>query len=497
MLIILLLFALTRTLNGAPLRVPDRHPALDIHDIQGHFGQRSVNDIVISCFATLYACTWSAIHPNIPAPTDSWWTCFKRQIVTMIYALLAPELITTWALRQRLAARRIRNEYNKKIKIIDSELEQQNECKLSCVLDNIRALFQDQSSPPAFQKGRIERWTLTHGFFLQMGGFMLCEDGRPIQTLADAASGKRDRRPPLADSGGPTTLMWNIDNDMIDPPRITAEDINDRSKGDAISKAFVILQTTWFIAQCLARWSNRLAVTELEVVTLAFATLNGITYGLWWYKPQNVGRPVFLESKKPRASYRDSSSSSMIPRHAKESRLRLLLRQDIKDLAPSAPWMLLGRIPRRILRALIAPMTSLVGNTPSAVRESDLRVSMFHAAFTDADGQTIVAFTAIGALFGIVHLIPSWFLDYSSRQEMWLWRASAIVVTALPIFVSVMTRLATQIDDFQIFFLFMFIAVPFYVCSRIALLTIPLISLHSLTPTALQTVDWTTFIPHL
>ncbi|KAF8171311.1 hypothetical protein BJ912DRAFT_911624 [Pholiota molesta] len=417
-----------------------------MHDTQSHFGQRSVNDIVVSCFATLYACTWSAIHPNIPAPTDSWWTCFKRQIVTMVYALLAPELITTWALRQRLAARRIMNEYNEKT-------------------------------------SRIERWSLTHGFFLQMGGFMLCEDGRPIQTLADTAI--------------PTTLMWNIDNDMIDPPRITAEDINDRSKGNAISKAFVILQTTWFIAQCLARWSNRLAVTELEVVTLAFATLNGITYGLWWYKPQNVGRPVFLESKKPRASYRDSSSSSTIPRHAKESRLRLLLRQDIKDLAQSAPWMLLGRIPRRILRALITPMTSLVGNTPSAVRDSDLRVAMFHAAFTDADGQTIVAFTAIGALFGIVHLIPSWFLDYSSRQEMWLWRASAIVVTALPIFVSVMTRLATQIDDFQIFFLFMFIAVPFYVCSRIALLTIPLISLHSLTPTALQTVDWTTFIPHL
>ncbi|KAF9474833.1 hypothetical protein BDN70DRAFT_779290, partial [Pholiota conissans] len=63
------------------------------------------------------------------------------------------------------------------------------------------------------------------------------------------------------------------------------EDIKDRSKGDAISKAFVLLQTMWFIAQCISRWLAKLPVTELEVVTLAFAMLNIITYALWWHKP--------------------------------------------------------------------------------------------------------------------------------------------------------------------------------------------------------------------
>ncbi|KAF9474057.1 hypothetical protein BDN70DRAFT_962619 [Pholiota conissans] len=200
------------------------------------YGQRSVSDIVISCFATIFACTWSAIHPNIPSPMDCGWTRLKRQFLTMLCALLAPELITAWALRQYWAAKDLAQSYNR-----------------------------DMSD--------WSRWTLTHGFFLQMGGFMLCEDGKPVQTLRGGNS--------------PRGIIYYIRNGTILPPKITKDDIQDRSKGDTISKALIILQTTWFAVQCIARWSQRLPVTELEVVTLAYALLNGITYALWWKKPQN------------------------------------------------------------------------------------------------------------------------------------------------------------------------------------------------------------------
>jgi hypothetical protein len=109
MLIILFICALFRTLHGAPA---NGFPALDLRDPQVHLGDRGVSDIIISCFATIFACTWSAVHPNIPAPTDCGWTRFKRQFVTMVYALLVPEVITAWALRQRLAAKKIVDEYN-------------------------------------------------------------------------------------------------------------------------------------------------------------------------------------------------------------------------------------------------------------------------------------------------------------------------------------------------------------------------------------------------
>ncbi|KAF9474062.1 hypothetical protein BDN70DRAFT_842810, partial [Pholiota conissans] len=274
MLIILLFFALLQTLQGVPLSSPinplDDFSTFFLRDTENHFGQRTVRDIIISCFATIFACTWSAIHPNIPAPTDCWWTRFKRQVTTMICALLAPELITFWALEQRISAREIMDEYNREI---------------------LKGLFRDSPSPSS-SKPSMNRpqWTITHGFFLQMGGFMLSEDGRAIHILIDGSHQEIPNK---------LQLIHNIKEGIISPPRITEEDIQDRSKGDIISKAIIILQTMWFIVQCIARWSQHLPLTELEIVTLGFAMLNGITYALWWNKPQNVGCPVFLERERP------------------------------------------------------------------------------------------------------------------------------------------------------------------------------------------------------
>jgi len=74
--------------------------------------------------------------------------------------------------------------------------------------------------------------------------------------------------------------------------KISEEDIKDRSKGDILSKLIAITQTTWFILQCIARGQQRLTLTELELVTLALASLNAITYVFWWHKPLGVQVPI-------------------------------------------------------------------------------------------------------------------------------------------------------------------------------------------------------------
>ena len=66
-----------------------------------------------------------------------------------------------------------------------------------------------------------------------------------------------------------------------------------RSRADASSKSLAVLQTT----QCLARGVYGLAVTELEVATLAFAALNGVLYFLWRDKPLGVASVEKLERK--------------------------------------------------------------------------------------------------------------------------------------------------------------------------------------------------------
>ena len=87
-------------------------------------------------------------------------------------------------------------------------------------------------------------------------------------------------------------------------PTITQEEIQDRSKADGLAKGSAVLQTTWFIAQCISRTAQGLIITEIELMTLAFAALNGILYFLWWNKPLDVKCcvPVLLlhgEDRKP------------------------------------------------------------------------------------------------------------------------------------------------------------------------------------------------------
>lgn len=109
-----------------------------------------------------------------------------------------------------------------------------------------------------------------------MGGFMLFdkEGSRKIGVLS------------------PERLAALSADRLIEFPTITEEEIDDRSKGDALSKTLVLGQTSWFIAQCITRKAEGLVMTELELVTLAFAALNSFMYFFWWNKPLDVRTTV-------------------------------------------------------------------------------------------------------------------------------------------------------------------------------------------------------------
>ena len=78
----------------------------------------------------------------------------------------------------------------------------------------------------------------------------------------------------------------------IEFPTVTVEEIEDRSKADGLSKMIAFGQTLWFVAQCIARRSQHLDLTLVELLTLSLAVLNGLMYLLWWNKPLDVRRPV-------------------------------------------------------------------------------------------------------------------------------------------------------------------------------------------------------------
>jgi hypothetical protein len=78
---------------------------------------------------------------------------------------------------------------------------------------------------------------------------------------------------------------------------VTEDEILDRSKGDGLAKTLAIFQTVWFIIQFLTRIARRLPITEIELVTIAFAALNFGTYFFWWQKPLNVTCTIRVKRK--------------------------------------------------------------------------------------------------------------------------------------------------------------------------------------------------------
>ena len=137
---------------------------------------------------------------------------------------------------------------------------------------------------------RWRKWTLTHGHLLGMGGFTLVD---PDQKHAE----------PNGQNGTVLTFDYFKQNPNIDVAEITTAEIEDRSKGDALWKIIAILQTTWFLIQCIARGQQRLALTGLELITLALASLNAVTFAIWWHKPLGLQEPVkiYLKTEARRA----------------------------------------------------------------------------------------------------------------------------------------------------------------------------------------------------
>ncbi|KAH0579976.1 hypothetical protein H2248_002796 [Termitomyces sp. 'cryptogamus'] len=189
---------------------------------------RSIWDIIWNCLSIIFACTWIAVHPNLPKPDER---PMLRRLKIFALALIAPELIVLWAMRQWVSSRKLAHRYKE------------------------------------------YGWTQAHGFFVIMGGFQICKPTEPSK-------------------------FFTLDSDNIEPYlenhdiAISEQEIWDRSKGDILAKSLVVIQVTWFILQVAARALQHLAITELEIVTLAFSILNFMIYFCWWNKPLDVICPV-------------------------------------------------------------------------------------------------------------------------------------------------------------------------------------------------------------
>jgi len=185
------------------------------------------------------------MHPNILPPGEKWWWVAWWRLKAMYWSLLTPEFIMLWAWRQRRGADEIAEE--------------------------VRQLAKELKLPHGSD------WFSIHGHYLQMGGFVLSEEGKDVRELRFPEFKKL------------------VAAKSIDMPSITEEEIEDKSKTDPLARIIASFQILWFVTQVIARGAAHLVITELELTTTALAVLNVTMYFLWWDKPSDVHAPTVIK----------------------------------------------------------------------------------------------------------------------------------------------------------------------------------------------------------
>ncbi|KAJ7151294.1 hypothetical protein C8R43DRAFT_1067483 [Mycena crocata] len=123
--------------NGRPISGPQLDSRALTQSCDDINNCRKLFDIIWGCLATIFACTWVSVHPNVPPPNQSRLALFWRRLKLMLIAIIAPELMVGFAARQFFTARSFAKDFN------------------------------------------ISR---THGFFISMGGFVSRTRHNPIVT---------------------------------------------------------------------------------------------------------------------------------------------------------------------------------------------------------------------------------------------------------------------------------------------------------------------------
>ncbi|KAJ7079022.1 hypothetical protein C8R44DRAFT_895795 [Mycena epipterygia] len=405
LLLLLLVHALSKNSHLAQGHtLESRAPVDSCDDINSC---RRLYDIVWGCVTTIFACTWVSVHPNVPPPNQGRVALFWRRLKMMFIAVIAPEIMVGFAARQFFAAQRFSKE------------------------------FKERGVPI----------TLTHGFFISMGGF-------------------------VSQSGHPIITMKQVENSeyLSAIKKVKVANIMNGSNGDTFSKGIALLQGLWFITQCIARLFQHLPVTQLEVATLAFAIVNIFIWSLWWAEPRDVEQQILVGPV-----------------------------EEPNEAVPTITPLSLGDKFFGIVN----------GNYGSYHPIASTSAPIFWSMDSEeANGAALnIHFyieCLVGTIFGVIHCV-AWNPDFPSTIKMWMWRSCSLMVAAIPAALGFFTALydattaGSVLEDTltAIVAIIGLVSIPLYIIARLFLITIPFTSLRALPPGVFVDVDWSVYIPHL
>lgn len=240
----------------------------------------------------------------------------------------------------------------------------------------------------------------------------------------------------------------------------TADDIADRSKSDAFTKAFALVQSGWLILSSIARVYHGYSITELELATMAFIVCALAMYFFWWNKPFGIEQRLVM------VRVTGDPSPYSRPRYTEYQRIDDLSWKQFVDL---------------MIRNDLMEDGNITENYPT------------------------LALYLSGMAFSAVH-VAAWNWTFPSRLIQILWRTSTVAAfgaSFLPlacVFLGICYRWVSQ-DWLESAIAYLFFGIGYggvgiYVVARLVILFLTFYCFTAMPASAYEKVDWTGYIPH-
>jgi hypothetical protein len=286
-------------------------------------------------------------------------------------------------------------------------------------------------------------------------------------------------------------------------------EIMDKSKGDFISKAVVILQTSWFVMQCIARRCPRptdhragarnCCFRGSQFFHIRYVVREAAGFAMWSASIQETKteKPVDDGHIEAAAGFWAALRDALFKLPSEIAKGPL-----IHVLGPEYSW------PRRVFIWPFIKTQQVLGIAISNQRSANLKkkIATFYPETWERRDRSLALFAAtlVALTFGGIHCVGSIFI-FPSNTEQILWRVASASIAGIPIILFLWIHALFWVTDeyperqaLRTFLRYTLrLQVFAYFLCRLTLLVLPFLCLRSLPPTAYHVVHWALFIPHI